>query len=213
MDALSKTILLEAKQLDNPDVSYEYTGSSKAKTANGEFNKVTVFLKGHDSRAATIINRDAEHLKKLKAEVEKYSLEANNRAKEKVDLYFDAVDAAYTRVIETVSTIATFSKQTPETEVEVTSIDYEGAIKELLELASEDLSKTINTILDQRTKIIKKVKPETTMKLTSVKDKKLGEGIGDTIDTLVDRLSAWVSRRLNNYDKKVEKILQKYNLS
>jgi vacuolar-type H+-ATPase subunit I/STV1 len=204
LDRLRKLItILEARQGDNPDVSYELAGKTKKATAAGEFDNITATVTGRTSEKFTKIAKKLSEINDLNKKIKELQAETNDMAKEQMANLFDKEDTALTRYIKTVSIAVTLSKVTPATTTTSSSLDIDGLLESIFAALDEDLHPVIRTLVEQHTKIIDKTSTPRSPSITM----KVNES-NSGISNLISRLVSWAQRRLVSYDAKIDKIQQ-----
>lgn len=187
-------ILTEARITDNPEVSYQLKGKSGAAEKRGEFEKAIVTLSGSKSGVFTKFAKAYKEIDEKVKEVEALKDSLNEKVKNSVDELFDVEDAVYTRVVESVSMVATLSKYSPEVTTQESDFDAEEFVNELFQIASDDLLPVLNTLKQKYTKIIEKTKKEVPSRLTvktqeSVNDNEVYPDLKEWADNLSDKLN------------------------
>ena len=213
--------LFEAREIDNPDVSYELAGTTKAKTAAKEFSKITAYVSGRTSEWFTKLAKKFKQIDDLNKQLTELRDEANQEAKDALDALFDAEDEIYTRYVETVSLSITMSKAIQARTTTTEALDIDGFLEDLMQLVDADLLPVVQALVVQHTKIKTKTsaaqqgrvsvtlpKPEPTEESTLTEDK-----VREKIANFVARFSAKIMKFATRYDSKLDTIAQKYNLA
>lgn len=186
----------------NNDANVEYT----EKKVKGLLDRVTAKLSGSKSGVFT---RLGARYKEIDDEVKRLTDERetlNEQVKGQISALFDAEDEVLTRVIESVSLVATLSKKTPATVKPVETFDTEGFINEIYESLPE-LKEQLDIIRAKYVTLSHVDVPEKDHRLTvklndsvnlNESDSRLGE-----YAELVKRM---VSRNLKGYDQRIAAI-------
>lgn len=207
INALNEASKDEPYRLENPindpHVSYDYAGSTKAKTAAGEYSKVTATVTHDLSGVYTRLAKKFKEIDELNKQMQAIRDEANDIAKGKIEDLFSANDALLTRYIDTKSLVITMSKDQEEQRSEVETFDKEGFVAGLFELLSEDMQPEIEKLLKLNTKITTKVRAAQKGRV-GVKLKEAT--IFDKIKEYGKRIYNVVIRKMNKYDQKLAKL-------
>lgn len=178
--------------------------------------RVTVFLTGNESSAATRLAKRFVRLDQAMKQQIKLRDAANADAKKLFEELFDAEDEILTRVIETASVTMTLSKAVRgKDKPNVITVDFEAAYRELAEMVlglteqKEKLNKKIEAILAKHT--TSTPARDTPAKLTT--DVKLDEGIMDTLKKMVNTVVESIKNWATGYDKKLDAFKKKYKLA
>lgn len=177
----------------DPSLTYLFKKTGKAIT------KVILELTGHESGRMTRIARRYTQLDRLFKLLESRRDNLNAEVKKMIEEeYFDAEDAALTRVIETCSLTITLTKaETAAMKSPKKTVDYEAIVKELEQLVPE-LSDKLQELTDKYTEI---VPPKDTPAKLLVKNK-LEEGVSSSIKKFIQSFLSWAK----NFDKKLNSI-------
>lgn len=193
------TIAADLLEAQDPSVSYTY------KKTKGEITKVIASIEGNQSGVMTRLLKPYKELKDKVEALARAQDEMNDQVRQAAEALFDAGDAAYTRVVETVSMTVTLSKKTGPTTK--TTTDYEAVVRALAEMVPE-LSSQIQELIDANTKI------------TQVAEKAAGvrvqfkEGVGDWITKAKSLIKGAASKFTNwvtGYDRKLARVAAMVN--
>jgi len=203
----------------DPNVEYSEEGSSKIKTANREFSKVTAMVKGTTSEKLTklckrylILDRAAKEFGKRRDDVKEGEIRPI------FDLLFAAEDAALTRAIETVSLTIQMGKDVEESTSEKEVFATEKFMVDLMKLLDKDLIPVVEKLREKHTKLDKSTKAgrigaiaPPKLKKESIRESIIREGMMETLKEYMSRLQAWVEASLRDFDKGFENIETQYN--
>jgi arsenate reductase-like glutaredoxin family protein len=186
--------------VESDDIEYTRTGSTKAKTAAGDFSKIT----------ATVSGRISEKFTKLATKFKQIdSLNKQMQSKMHVEELFLAEDAVLTRYINTKSLAITMSKDQEESEVSTTSFDTSGFVADLYELLDDDLEPVIKKLIEVHTKTNVKIRAAQKGKISV----KLGESsVLGKLAGFMRNLVLKVTARMQRYDSKLDAIKSKYKV-
>lgn len=207
MNEMRKLInLLEARMTDNPDVSYDLEGETKAKTLSGEFSKITATVTGPSSAQFTRLANKFKKIDEFNKEIKQLRDTANAEAKQHIEELFDAEDAVLTRYIDTVSLAITMAKDTPEREEEDEVFEAEDFLEELYEMVDDNLVPMIQQLKEKHTKIENTVVSgrKGTLK---VKTKEAAGAVDySKLEQLADTLGEIVDIKMSQYDQKLQQL-------
>jgi arsenate reductase-like glutaredoxin family protein len=188
--------------VESDDIEYTRTGSTKAKTAAGDFSKITATVSGRISEKFTKLATKFKQMQSLRDE-------ANDEAKMHVEELFLAEDAVLTRYINTKSLAITMSKDQEESEVSTTSFDTSGFVADLYELLDDDLEPVIKKLIEVHTKTNVKIRAAQKGKISV----KLGESsVLGKLAGFMRNLVLKVTARMQRYDSKLDAIKSKYKV-
>lgn len=203
-------ILNEARLSDNPEIKYELKGKSGAAEKRGEFEKAIATLSGNTSGVFTKYAQSYREIDQKSKEIEALKDKLNEKVKNSVDELFDVEDALYTRVVESVSMIATLSKYSPEVTTQENDFDINGFVAELFETATEDLLPLLNSLKSKYTKLVEKTKKETPSRLTIKTKESINEdesvGVYPELKQWADKFSEKIQSRINEFDRKINQL-------
>lgn len=186
-------LLLDLFEARDPKKTYH------EKEVKGKVEAIIVKLEGTESARYT---KMANRYKEIDAELKRLSDERNTMNDEiKTDItekYFDAADAIYTRIVETVSLTAQVAKTPKPSE----KIDNDAVVDELLKLMPE-LKGQIEALQKQFTSISKPKAPALTIKTEGVVSD-VWEKIKKKATDYYNSVMSWAK----GYDKKLDKIKQ-----
>jgi len=204
-------ILFENRITDNPDVSYELKGKSGAAEKRGEFEKAIVTLTGAKSGVYTKYAREYQEIDNKLKELETLRDSLNTKVKSSIEELFDAEDAVYTRVVDTVSMLATLSKYVPPSQYQEEEFDVAGFMAELTQTASEELLPIITAMKAKYTKIVEKQKKEVAPRLSIKAKESINEEneIYPDLKLWADGFSEKIDQRLSSFDAKISDMKQK----
>lgn len=187
------------------DQSIEY----KEKKVKGLLDRVTATLGGTKSGTFT---RMANRYKKIDRLIKKLGEEReklNETVKEHVVDLFDAEDEILTRVVETVSLVATLSKRTPAHSQEIEEFDSEGFINELYEMLP-DLADQFNVLREKYTVLETIEVPEKSPALrVKIKEDIDNQTVIDKIEDYSDLVYQKIMNRLDKFDRKFDTLKSK----
>jgi len=197
-----KLIQLLLQEARKPSIKYKEVEVKK------KLEKVVAVLEKNDSGVATRLIRRYERLKKSLEILELRQQALNKDVKEYVTEMFDAEDAVYSRILETVSYTITVSPGTKGADKPAKyETDFEGAYKELVALVPH----LIDAVVEIEKKYTKLVSQKDTPEKLYFKEKtKLDEGVVDKIKELFNSLKTWLTKWTKQFDDKFEQIKQKY---
>lgn len=204
-------IVNEAKITDDPNVSYEYKGRTKAATARGEYDSVVATLTGAKSAVFTRMAKQFKILdmvaKRAKERRDRLNEDARNAVKE----LFDAEDAALTRYVDTVSLAITLAKDTKEETTEERKFDAEGFMEELYRTVGEDLIPVLKALEERYTIIEQKTRKGSEGAIKAIKLKEESEeGLMQKLANFAGDFKDVVMQRLDKFDNKVEQLKTEY---
>lgn len=203
--------IIEARQTDNPDFEYELTGTTKGKTAAGDYSKIRATVKGKSSAALTRLAKKFNEINELNKQIDELRNEANQEAKDQIESVFDAEDEAYTRYIDTVSLSIMMSKNIEQSEVTQVDVDRVAFINELFDVVDGELLPVIRNLLEKHTTIQTKIMPAQQGRLkVTIPEGMLTEGVWDAIKNIVGKLYKSTMRKLSRYDNKVADIKTRF---
>ena len=205
----------EQDRVVDPNVSYREEGKTKAATAAGDIDKVIAELKGPTSAALTKISKKYleldEEVKRLTA------LREESKEKEMREIFgllFAAEDAAFTRVIDTVSLTVMMKKDTEEVTSEKELFDHEKFLTELATIIDSDLLPTITALADKHTSVKKTVSKG---KVGAIMQPKMKEARMmneanpmSMVKTYIGKLSEWANLKLSKYDARLDDLRARY---
>lgn len=155
-----------AREINNPEISYT---EKKKKKSGPELDRIIAILTGMESGKFTRIANKYRQIDRLEKICKKKRDELNTAVKGKFQDLFDVQDEIYTRVIESVSLVATLAKKT-EAKTEVEEFDDIGYTEELENLLSK-LGESMENLQRKYTKIVPIVDPESPSPKLSIKIK------------------------------------------
>lgn len=195
--------------VESDDIEYTRTGSTKAKTAAGDFSKITATVSGRISEKFTKLATKFKQIDSLNKQMQSLRDEANDEAKMHVEELFLAEDAVLTRYINTKSLAITMSKDQEESEVSTTSFDTSGFVADLYELLDDDLEPVIKKLIEVHTKTNVKIRAAQKGKISV----KLGESsVLGKLAGFMRNLVLKVTARMQRYDSKLDAIKSKYKV-
>ena len=206
-------MIAEGRQTDNPDVSYELSGTTKKNTLAGIFAKIAATVKGRTSEQYTKLAKKFMEIDVLTKQLGEMRDAANEEAKDMIEQLFDAEDAVYTRYIDTVSLAITMSKDQEATSSESSDLNVNGFLEELMTLVGNDLQPAVEKLLVQHTKITTKTRAgqrgRVSVKLpTPIQESEMTDKIVNYANVFAGKVMNFLGR----YDKKLAAISAKYNL-
>jgi hypothetical protein len=212
--------LFEDREINNPDVSYELAGTTKAKTAAEEFSKITAYISGRTSEWFTKLAKKFKQIDDLNKQMNELRNEANQEAKDALGDLFNAEDEIYTRYVDTVSLSITMSKAIEAKTTTTETLFIDDFLADLMKLVDTDLLPAVTALVTQHTKITTRTsaaqqgrvtvnlpKPEPTAETALNED-----GMREKIANFVAKFSAKIMKFNSRYDDKLAAIAQKYNL-
>lgn len=204
-------ILSESRITDNPEVSYTLKGKSGAAEKRGEFEKAIVTLSGSKSGVFTKYAKAYKEIDDKAKEIEALKDSLNEKVKNSVDELFDVDDALYTRVVESVSMMATLSKYSPATTSQESEFDINGFVTELFEIATDDLLPMMNALKQKYTKIVEKTKKEVPSRLTikTQESTNMDNNSYPDLKQWADNFSEKMNSRLVNIDSKMDYLVSR----
>ena len=140
-----KKYVFEARQLDNPNISYV------EKLVKKQVDKVIAVLKGSKSAFATTIAKQYREIQAHEKEVIRLKKEQSELIKSVEADYFDPADAVITRVIESIQFVITYTRMTITPAKTKVSVDYEAAMKELA-IQLPELDEVLVVLIKKHTK-------------------------------------------------------------
>jgi hypothetical protein len=160
----STMAIREARELNNPHITY----TEKKKTKKGlDLDRIIAVLSGIESGKFTRVANKYRQIDRLEKLCKRKRDELNSLVKGKFQDLFDVQDEIYTRVIESVSLVATLAKKTdPKTEYE--DFDEVGYTQEL-EVLLGKLGESLENLQAKYTKILPIVDPESPSPKLTVK--------------------------------------------
>jgi hypothetical protein len=218
-DMRSLMMIVEGRQNDNPDVSYELSGTTKKNTLAKIFTKIAASVTGRLSEKYTKLALKFQEIEVLTTQLGQLRDVANEEAKDAIETLFDAEDAMYTRYIDTVSLAITMSKDQEATSTETSNLNVNDFLEDLMTLVGEDLQPAVSKLLEQHTKVTTKLRAaqrgRVTVNLpTPVQEGELTEGdMTDKITNYAAKFANKVMSYLGRYDSKLNAIAAKYNLA
>lgn len=218
-DMRSLMMIVEGRQNDNPDVSYELAGKTKKATAAGEFTQVAASVTGNTSGQFTKLAKKFEEVDTLTKQLTVVQADIKQITKDTMADFFDASDAVYTRYIDTVALAMTMSKDQAATSSETSDLNVNAFLEDLMALVGSDLKPAVEKLLTQNTIVKTKLRPaqqgRVSVKMPSpVKEGALNEN--DMMAKIVRYASIFagkVTAFLGRYDAKLANIAAKYNLA
>lgn len=186
-------------------VTYVATGSTKAKTAAGQFNRVSIKLGAWRGRAISKLAKKFAKIDKLNKQLNEIRDEANDYAKEQLASLFDDEDRFYTRYVETAALAVTLSKDVEEITTKRQDIDYKAVFKELYTLVDSDLEPIIKELLKKHTSISTKVRASQAGRISV----KLPESVQSSLSSFLGKFSKFITNLLNSYDAKLYSLTSK----
>lgn len=186
----------------------EYAGSTKKKTAAGEYSKVTATITSHLSGKYTRMANQFEEIDLLEKQLNELSANAKDTAKEMVEELFDAGDALLTRYVDTKSLVITMSKDQVATDTQIESFDVDGFIDGLTELLDDEMRPAIEQLIKAHTTIKTKTRAAQRGKI-SVKQKIVKEDMASfwkKVKNYAGRVASSVMNKANRYEQSLEKL-------
>jgi hypothetical protein len=207
-------MIAEGRQNDNPDVSYELSGTTKKNTLAGIFTKIAAAVTGRTSEKYTKLAKKFQEVDILTKQLGELRDAANEEAKNSIEELFDAEDAMFTRYIDTVSLAITMSKDQEATSSESSDLNVNAFLDDLMALVGNDLQPAVTKLLDQHTKVTTKMRAgqrgRVSVKLpTPVQESEMTDKLAAYVSTFAGKVMNFVGR----YDSKLAKIAAKYNLA
>jgi hypothetical protein len=189
---------------DDPTVTYNAT-LAKSGAEAGAITKVTATLKSYESGKYTRLAQNVQRLQQLAQETLELENQVKQDARDAIADLFHAEDAAYTRVVETVSFILSITKDP----AAATTIKYEKVLGELQDHLTPELVKVLESI-KQKFSTVQAPKPAA-LKWSA---KKEGIESANGIDeSPMDKMSMFFTRYLSKilswgdtYDRKLENL-------
>lgn len=182
-------------RIEHEEVEY------KEKKVKQVLDRVTAILKGKKSEVFTKLADEYRSIAEQIEELNKQHENLNARIKDRMDAMFDAEDEVLTRVVESVSMVATLSKRTPSHHKEIETIDYDGLLEEIGDLVPA---------LAQQMEFLVKKHTTVTKKLVSAKSPALRVTLNESEDDIFDKVEEYadlvgsvVMNNLIKYDKKI----------
>lgn len=183
------------------------------KRVKDKIKSVTVTLQGNQSGAFTKMLRQYERIERGLDVLTAKRKELNPLVREQGEALFDAEDAVYTRIVETVSATLNLSARSVPQPKETT--DYQAVVNALLETMPE-LEEAINSLIKVHTTISTpearaagvKVSRATPTVAKPVRKKKVGESVegGNKLQEYLNRVNVIVTRWAQNYDRALARI-------
>ena len=128
--------------------------------AGKEVERIIMTLSGSSSGEMTrLINKFVE-TRELLDDAEKAHVEVKEILKDKINKSFEEEEKFVTRIIQTVKYTLTFSKYTREKREETEEVNYDAAIKELMDVFP-DIKEGLKEIIKKHTEVKVKFKKET----------------------------------------------------
>jgi hypothetical protein len=189
---------------DSDNISYETKFKSKKGEGANQITKIIAYLKGKDSEVFTKMAARYAQIERIKKACENARNDLNLNIKNRFSDLFDIEDRIHTRVIDTVSLVATLSK--PEAvETEYEEFDEEGFYSEIEELL-KGLAVSLDDLRSKYTKMTPIEDPQEKSPKLLLKIKDTGtkvpveEGIMDGISNFVNKIKSYYNKFLNRWD-------------
>ncbi len=196
-----KLYMVEARQLDNPNITYV------EKKIKGAVDRVTAVLKGTSSANATRLAGSYRTIERITKELNDAKADQNALIKSVADKHFDPVDAVLTRVLESIQFVLTLSKEkhTPASSKDI--VDNEAILKELSEQMPDLIS--VLAVLTKKHTTTKPIPAKTTPSRLTVKhhdEIKTPKFKSKQDESLVEgRNEQWVDRYIELAQEKLHK--------
>ena len=168
----------------DPNIEYQTNATS-----------VVAKLKSHNSATYTKLAQKIEKIDALEAEIKQLKNEVKSTTKENIAGLFDASDAVFTRVVETIQFVFTLTKDPKPTE----TVKYKEVLDELATHLTPELIKVMES-LKEKYKSVSQRSPSLSLK---------------TNESIVSTLKGWIQKVFNwakNYDSKLEDLKSSVNL-
>lgn len=210
--------LMNLFENDNPDVEYEYVGTTKSKTLSGDFDKVIAKLSGPTSAKFTKIGNKFKELAELEKEITKLKAESRKQANELMTELFDSEeDAVLTRIAETKSIVMQFAKDTPPKEVEQKYFDVYGFVRQVENILGRDLYWALRDIrlAHEKVRTITKAGKKGALTIKKADQKKsVKEDVGmEQVDKIADVVGQLTDTRMDIVDRKLDNLKSAYGLN
>jgi hypothetical protein len=205
-------MIVEGRETDNPDVSYALAGSTKAKTAAEEFSKITAKVSGRTSESFTKLAKKLMDIEMLNKQIGQLRDEVSADAKTSIEDLFDAEDEVYTRYIDTVSLSITMSKSIEESSTETSALNVDGFLEDLMILVDGNLRPAVELLLSNHTKVSTKIRAAQKGRVTT-KLPILEDNVSTMVANFISTFTGKVMKFVTGYDRKLDAIATKYNLT
>lgn len=182
--------IIEARQLDNPNIAYH----------DVDDGKVVAMLRSYNSQTYTKLANKVQRISELKSEIAALEDEVKQSTREDVSDLFDAEDAALTRVVDTISFIMTLSKDPKAT--------VTPKYKDILEALTEHLTPELIQVLEGLKKTMVTVTQKSPSLKIQAKDE-ISEGVFSSIGA---KIKNFISKWGAQYDNKLNQLKLAANL-
>jgi uncharacterized protein YdcH (DUF465 family) len=213
---MRKLINLFEARTPTADISYALAGTTKGKTAAGDFSKITATVTGRTSEKFTKLAQKFNRIDLLSKEMNALREDVNQEAKDHIEGLFAAEDEVYTRYIDTVSLAITMSKSIESSETTVTDVDLEKFVGELVTVVSADLLPVIEALLAKHTTINKKIRAaqqgrlSITIPAVTEDDASGTPSIWNRVAEVSKSIYDAINNRMRRYDSKLFAIKARY---
>jgi hypothetical protein len=191
---------------DNANVKYDATYAKSGKEA-GVITKVTAVLTSYESGKYTRLAQNVQRLQELAVETLELENQVKQDARDTIADLFHAEDAAYTRVVETVSFILSITKDNDP----ATTVKYAQVLDELQSHLTPELVKVLESI-KEKFSTVQKPKPPSLKWSAKTKDQN-NESATALAEAPMEKMKMFFTRYLskilawgNAYDAKLEKL-------
>ena len=210
---MNRTNRFHEDRRHDPEVEYELAGTSQAKTARGEFDRITATVTGKASGAFTKLAKKFREIDDLNKELTELRNKTNDEVKQQIEGFFEAGDAIYTRVIETRSLTIRMAKDVQAATKEERKFDFEGFLSDmrtLLESVDQSLIPAMEQLVKAHTQVIEKTTPHKKGAVAVNLKDSLREDSGADLEVLSDLVSRLVGLQLDVFDRKIAGLESRY---
>ena len=138
--------------------------------------------------------------------------EVSADAKTSIEDLFDAEDEVYTRYIDTVSLSITMSKSIEESSTETSALNVDGFLEDLMILVDGNLRPAVELLLSNHTKVSTKIRAAQKGRVTT-KLPILEDNVSTMVANFISTFTGKVMKFVTGYDRKLDAIATKYNLT
>ena len=191
-----RTLINEARKLDNPNINYSDVPKSKK---DPSISRVVAKMTGNPSGSLTRVANNLKSLKDASDKLLKLRAETTADVKDVAEGFFNIEDEIHTRIIETIQFTLTLAKITTTPAGQSSNFDAEGFYTELLELYP-DLGNMFNALREKYTEIIDTPEKRSAAKLLvkhnddvgpQTHKKNMGESVDVDVDSMYSALRIW----------------------
>lgn len=207
---INKKIISEARIKNDPNIVYTQLDKKGLETdALDKVNKLIVTLKGGKSNRFSRLLKQYDEIKRYMMLLDQKERQTSNNIREIASELIDASDEVYTKVVETAS--FTLKINAANSDVELGKSDrkttaYKKVIDELENHLTPELKAVLKTLVEQYT-TISQINPSMTV---TPKNLNLSEGIFDKIKEKISKITNFILKWSNNYDKKLKRVEELY---